>query len=100
MAKAATQSELNRFFQIRNQYDTPRQKVTATAFFKARLKFSAAAFVDLNQEVTRAVYEQIKPRPWKGHRVLAVDGVKSGQIRSSSEHQAAHGFGLFVVIFK
>lgn len=76
MAKAATQSELNHFFQIRDQHNTPRQIVTDAAFFKARLKFSATAFIDLNQAIIHAVYQQIKPRTWKGHRILAVDGVK------------------------
>ena len=38
MVKGSTQSELNRFFQIRDQSDVPKPAVTATAFFKARLE--------------------------------------------------------------
>ena len=76
MVKGSTQSELNRFFQIRDQADVPTPKVTAAAFFKARLKFSATAFIDLNKDVTKHFYQQISAQTWNGHRVLAVDGVK------------------------
>ena len=76
MAKASTQSELNRFFQIRDQSDVPTPNVTAAAFFKARLKFSASAFIDLNKDVTQHFYQTVNADTWYGHRVLAVDGVK------------------------
>jgi hypothetical protein len=76
MVKGNTQSELNRFFQIRDQTDIPIPKVTAAAFFKARLKFSETAFIDLNTEVTNHFYQHITAVTWNGHRVLAVDGVK------------------------
>ncbi len=76
MLKGNTQSELNRFFQIRDQLDVPTPKVTAAAFFKARLKFSATAFVDLNRHVINHFYPAVTAQTWNGHRVLAVDGVK------------------------
>jgi len=76
MVKGNTQSELNRFFQLRDQSDVPIPKVTAAAFFKARLKFSATAFIDLNRDVTNHFYQTVKADTWNGHRVLAVDGVK------------------------
>ncbi len=76
MVKGSTQSELNRFFQIRDQSDVPKPAVTATAFFKARLKFSATAFVDLNRHVINHFYQAVTAETWNGHRVLAVDGVK------------------------
>ncbi len=63
MLKGNTQSELNRFFQIRDQLDVPTPKVTAAAFFKARLKFSATAFVDLNRHVINHFYPAVKHRP-------------------------------------
>ena len=76
MTKGNTQSELNRFFQIRDQSDVPIPKVTAVAFFKARMKFSATAFIDLNKDVINHFYQNVTADTWNGHRVLAVDGVK------------------------
>ncbi len=76
MVKGSTQSELNRFFQIRDQSDVPKPAVTATAFFKARLKFSASALVDLNRHVINHFYQAVTAETWNGYRVLAVDGVK------------------------
>ncbi len=76
MVKGNTQSELNRFFQIRDQLDVPISKVTAAAFFKARLKFSATAFIDLNRDVTNHFYQTVKADTWNRHRVMAVNGVK------------------------
>jgi hypothetical protein len=75
MEKGNTQSELNRFFQIRDQSDIPIPTVTAAAFFKARLKFSATAFIDLNRYVTNHFYQSVTADTWNEHRVLAVDGV-------------------------
>ncbi len=72
MIKGNTQSELNRFFQIRDQSDVPTPKVTAAAFFKARLKFSATAFVDLNRHVINHFYQAVTAKTWHGHRVLTV----------------------------
>jgi hypothetical protein len=56
--------------------DVPTPKVTAAAFFKARLKFSATAFVDLNRQVINHFYQAVTAQTWNGHRVLAVEGVK------------------------
>jgi len=74
--KGCTQSELNRFFQIRDQSEVPTPTVTAAAFFKARLKFSATAFIDLNRKTTDYFYQHVNTHTGNGHRVLAVDGVK------------------------
>ncbi len=71
MVKGNAQSELNRFFQIRNQTDVPIPKVTAAAFFKARLKFSETAFIDLNTDVTNHFYDHVNTHTWNRHRVLA-----------------------------
>ena len=49
--------------------------MTAAAFFKARLKFSATAFIDLNKDVTHHCYQHVTADTWYGHRELAVDGV-------------------------
>ncbi len=76
MVKGNTQSELNRFFQTRDQSDVPGQTVTAAAFFKARLKFSANAFIDINSQTTNHFYQSVATQRWYGHRVLAVDGSK------------------------
>ncbi|MCK4710671.1 MAG: IS4 family transposase, partial [Gammaproteobacteria bacterium] len=76
MIKSATQSELNRFFQQRDQSQIPVQQVTAAAFCKARMKLSADAFIDLNRKTLQTFYQGITPLKWKGFRVLAVDGIK------------------------
>jgi hypothetical protein len=68
MVKGNAQSELNRFFQIRDQSDVPIPKVTAAAFFKVRLKFSATAFIDLNRDVTNHFYKTVTAETWNGHR--------------------------------
>ena len=76
MIKSNTQSELNHFFQVRDQTDVPLQKVTASVFYQARKKFSASAFIELNQVATRYFYDSASIEKWQGFRVLAVDGVK------------------------
>ena len=86
MVKGSTQSELNRFFQIRDQSDVPIPQVTAAAFFKARKKFSATAFIDLNQDVINHFYQNVTVATWNGHRVLAVDGVKYHLPESQAIH--------------
>jgi hypothetical protein len=68
MVKGNAQSELNRFFQTRDQSDVPIPKVTAAAFFKVRLKFSATAFIDLNRDVTNHFYKTVTAETWNGHR--------------------------------
>jgi len=76
MVKSATQSELNNFFQHRDQSEVPVQQVSAAAFCKARMKFSADVFIDLNRKTLQTFYQGITPTKWKNMRVLAVDGVK------------------------
>lgn len=78
MTKSAIQVELNRFFQVLNQTAVPQREVTAAAFCKARMKFSASAFIDLNKQALDQFYQQSKPDlgKWLGFRVLAVDGTK------------------------
>jgi len=93
MVKSNTQSELNHFFQVRDQTDIPAQKVSASAFSQARHKFSAAAFVELNQVVTEHFYNAASVKKWQGFRVLAVDGVKYHLPDSAAIHQAFGGQG-------
>lgn len=76
MIKSNTQSELNNFFQVRDQTEIPFQKVSASAFCQARKKFSASAFIELNQVATECFYNLATIEKWQGFRVLAVDGVK------------------------
>ena len=76
MIKSNTQSELNHFFQVRDQTEVPLQKVTASAFCQARNKFSASAFIELNQVATQHFYQAVEVEKWHGFRTLAIDGVK------------------------
>lgn len=48
--------------------------MTASAFSKARKKFSETAFIELNQKVTQNFYQNATIQKWLGLRVLAVDG--------------------------
>jgi hypothetical protein len=86
MAKGNTQSELNRFFQIRDHSDVPIPRVTAAALFKARLKFSVNVFIDLNRTVSNHFYQSVETHRWNGHRVLAVDGNKYHQPDEEAIH--------------
>ena len=74
LVKGSLQSELNLFFQHKNNLIAPIQKVTASAFCKARKKFSYTAFIELNHRVTQSFYQQVNIKKWHGLRVLAVDG--------------------------
>lgn len=93
MIKSNTQSELNHFFQVRDQNEVPFQKVTASAFCQARKKFSASAFIELNQVATQCFYDSAPIEKWQGFRVLAVDGVKLRLPDEAVIHQAFGGQG-------
>lgn len=49
--------------------------VAASAICEARKKLPASVFKVLNRRILEA-YEVVATRPWKGHRVFAVDGSK------------------------
>ena len=70
------QTEINHFFQIKNESKVPRHVVTDGAFCKARNKFSASAFTELLQVATRSFYDDAKIQTWYGLRILAIDGSK------------------------
>lgn len=93
MIKSNTQSELNHFFQVRDQTDIPLQRATASAFCQARQKFSASAFIELNQVATHYFYDSTSIERWHGFRVLAVDGVKYHLPDEEVIHQAFGGQG-------
>ena len=93
MIKSNIQSELNHFFQVRDQTDVPLQKVTASAFCQARKKFSASAFIELNHVITQHFYSASAVEKWQGHRTLAVDGVKLHLPDEEVIHQAFGGQG-------
>jgi hypothetical protein len=93
MIKSNAQSELNRFFQIRDQSDIPGQKVTASAFCQARQKFSDSAFIELNQVAIQHFYGVAPIERWCGFRVLAVDGCKYQLPNTPQIHQYFGGQG-------
>ena len=51
-------------------------EVTNSAFSKARKKFSAHAFIELNQQASDEFYALADIQTWYGFRVLGVDGTK------------------------
>jgi len=74
--KGSLQTELNSFFQVKNNQKTALLQVTAAAFSKARMKFSEKAFIELNKGVSQQFHAENSHQKWQGHRVLAVDGTK------------------------
>jgi len=69
------QTELDRFFKVRFALSPSFATVTKSAFSQARKKVDAQVFKDLNQAVLS--YSQVsalRPRSWKGKRVVAIDG--------------------------
>lgn len=76
LVKGSLQSELNHFFQAMEDRSIPIMKVTASAFCRARKKFTEAVFIALNHQSLQTFYEEAKIQTWYGHRILAVDGSK------------------------
>ncbi len=76
LIKGSLQTELNNFFQHKNNQKIPTQVVTGSAFGKARKKYSETAFIELLQGVTQRFYQGKNLKRWSGLRVLAVDGSK------------------------
>jgi len=76
MIKGSLQTELNTYFQHRDHRKYPKRQVTASAFCRARKKFSEGAFIELNHHVTQQFYADNAHQKWLGFRVLAVDGSK------------------------
>ncbi|EPJ55505.1 MAG: hypothetical protein OFPI_03080 [Osedax symbiont Rs2] len=74
VVRSSLQSELSQFFSILDQ-DTELLTwgVWKSSYCEARKKFSASAFVELNQLLTHEFYQNIDYRQWRGHRLLAVD---------------------------
>jgi len=91
LVKGSLQSELNQFFQVKDNQKVPTLKVTASAFCKARKKFSETAFIELNQCVNAVFHEQADLQKWHGFRVLAVDGSKYHLPDSEEIHKAFGG---------
>jgi len=76
MIKGSLQTELNTYFQQKNNRKYPKRQVTASAFCRARQKFSESAFIELNHQITQQFYDESFHKKWLGFRVLAVDGSK------------------------
>ncbi len=75
MVKSALQHELDGFFGvINNEPESLSASVTKSAYCQARKKFSASAFIELNQLVCDEFYQHSSHRRWRGHRLLAIDG--------------------------
>lgn len=74
MVRGSLQSELCQFFSVlQNDNELLTWGVWKSSYCEARKKFSADAFVELNQILTHEFYQQFHYRKWRGHRLLAVD---------------------------
>ena len=63
--------------------------VSNSAFSQARLKLKHTAFIELNQKaIVEVRYEEKTYRTWKGHRLLAIDGMQVPLPDSESIRQA------------
>jgi hypothetical protein len=97
--QSAVQTELDRFFAaLANRADSVRE-VSAQAFYKARVKISALAFTQINQQLIALVEKNRMIPRWRGLRVVAGDGsqvrltLMRGGVRSIVEGVA---FGLYL----
>lgn len=72
--KQSLQTELDAFFQTVQGTVAPIREVTKGAFSRARLKFTHAAFTELNQHVIHFFEKHFPQRTWHGLRLLTVDG--------------------------
>lgn len=61
---------------MKDKRDEPVIEVTNSAFSKARKKFSANAFIELNRQASDEFYALADIQTWYGFRVLGVDGTK------------------------
>ena len=92
MAKGSYQQELDNFFAVHEQRDTPYQAITKAALTQARKNLSHTAFIDLNHRVIAAYYSNnTKLKTWKNHRLCAIDG---SQLRLPSNPQIIQAFGV------
>jgi Transposase DDE domain len=74
MIKGSLQIELDKFFELQSKSGLPCREVTSAAFCLARKKYSHSAFVEINNVLTKTVYQSSNLKTWRGHRLLAVDG--------------------------
>ena len=72
--KQSLQSELDSFFQIVKNSQTPIRTITKSAFTRARSKLSYEAFIELNQSLVNYMDTYAPLKTWHGFRLLAVDG--------------------------
>ena len=102
MVRSTLQSELDNFFGLLNgDAEGLLSEITKSAYCEARKKFSATAFIELNQQVVHEYYHEAVFQRWCGHRVLMVDGSTIelpfsenllnhyGKVNSSARHPGA-----------
>ena len=92
LRKQANQTEFDQFFMILQERKSPSQIITKSAFFQARKQLSHTAFIDLNQQWVKDVYQSDwKPKTWKGLRLCAIDGTS---MRLPNEPDITEHFGV------
>jgi len=74
MVNSSIQTELHKFFQVVDDKLISSSVVTASAFCRARRKFSYSAFKELNSDLVDTFYKSPLVKRWNGFRLLAVDG--------------------------
>jgi hypothetical protein len=68
------QDELDRYFQVVHHKDIPKRILYKANLSKVRAKLKYAAFIELNDHMTRFFYESFNPQTWFGFNLPAVDG--------------------------
>lgn len=92
LRKHSNQTELDQFFKVIQGKKEPSEVITKSAFFQARKQLSHTAFIALNQQVVKGVYQSDwKPKTWKGFRLCAIDGTS---IRLPNEPDIIEHFGV------
>ncbi len=92
LRKHSNQTELDQFFKIIQSKKEASEVITKSAFFQARKQLSHTAFIALNQQVVKGVYQSDwKPKTWKGFRLCAIDGTS---IRLPNEPYIIEHFGV------
>ena len=74
LLRASYQTELENFFKRLAADGSKQLNASDTAYCRARKKFSAGAFVELNELCMSEFYKTKMPRTWHGFHLFAIDG--------------------------
>lgn len=72
--KSSLQTELDSYFRILSDSETPVREVTKGALSQARQKLRHQAFIELNDHMGEKFYATFNIKSFQGYRLLAIDG--------------------------